>query len=435
MAIYLKKSNFDATKEVILMKKVFKEEPLCYWEEKSYMMVIPEDDTKNILNDSLGRISKIAGVKIIDTNYDIEGCIYLTIEYQKRKYEVGIYQGPISVPEYYLNRNFLFKKQEAEAILNARIAVNIFMKFSEDIKTSFHLQLKLGVAIVPDLIGVLDESAERMLPAKWVKLTAASKILPSSKDLFNIQAVTKGSKVWLHTHGLCRCHTTELEILESDQKNYRNHYNLLSIYAMYILDAKEPFDPRTAGSYVGQLINGYPVVVTCRSWTESLDLYRKLHIGGEKDRRKGHNTKSSVIFLYKSEKDEKENKLSKISDYDDFWGENPLFFFSDEETWRMKALAMERFEYVKKAFDEDNYPVLMKIGLPLKEKGKFEHIWFELLEIKGKKFRAKLTQEPYDVKDIHTGDEKWFTVDDITDWLIYAPFAAIAPSDAYLLDE
>ena len=114
-----------------------------------------------------------------------------------------------------------------------------------------------------------------------------------------------------------------------------------------------------------------------------------------------------------------------------------LFFFSDEETKRMKSVAIERFNYVKSEFKKlkDKETILLKIGLPLKEKGKFEHIWFELLEFKGTKFKARLTQEPYYFPDIHTGFESWYTVDDLTDWIIYKEDMTITPDNVYLLDK
>lgn len=417
------------------MKKLV-EEPLGYWEEQSYMLAIPKDENSDFLKNSIERIKEIPGLTLLENHLDaIKQIIYVKIKYQQEEYEVGFYSGGVNVPDYYLEKSFLFTEKEKEEILSARRALTIFMKFKEDAKMSFQLQLKLAVALVPDIIGVLDESAERVLPAKWVYMTASSKALPSSKSLFTVQAVMgKKKNVWLHTHGLCRCGLTELEILESDIKNYQNHYNLITTYAMYLLDREEKEEPTTTSAYIGSLINGYPVVVTCRSWTDGIFEYKKLKLGGIEDRKNGHNSKTSVIFLYKSEEDENNKVLSKVSIYDDLWGENPLFFFSNKETFRMKEVAMERFHYVKEQFQKEGNHVLLKIGLPLKEKGKFEHIWFELLEFKDDKFKAKLTQEPYDVHDIHEGDEKWFTVEDVTSWIIYTPNIAIEPDLVYLLD-
>ncbi|HBA37543.1 MAG TPA: DUF4026 domain-containing protein [Firmicutes bacterium] len=417
------------------MKKT-QEHPLYYWEEKSYMMVIPPHEEDNLLSEALSNIGSMEETKIIENNYDVENkCIHLKIDYEGDFYDIGLFEGGISVPEYYLNSPF-FKDDEKEKILKAKKAITIFMPFLNEPKKSYHLQLKLCVAMVPNLIGLLDESAEKMLSSHWVKMAANSKVLPSSKNLFSVQGVIgDDDKVWLHTHGLCRCGLTELEILDSDMKNQQNHYNLLNTYAMYLVDRKEKTDPRGKGSYIGRLINGYPVVVTCIPWIEGLKEYKRIDLGGPKDRQEGHNSQTSIVFLYKSEKDENKRKLSKISDYDELWGDNPLFFFSDEETDRMKALAREQFDYVKKASKDKDNTILLKIGLPLQEEGKYEHIWFELLEIKGEKFKAKLTQEPYYFNNIHAGYEAWYQKDDITDWIIYTESSSITPDTAFLLDK
>lgn len=413
------------------------ETPLGYWEEKSYMLVIPEKEDEDILRNSIDRISSMDEVEVIENNYNIEeNTFYLKLKYLDEEYKVGFFYGNISIPEYYLNKNYLFTDEEKEKIMKAQNAITIFMEFKSDVKKSYHLQLKLSTALVPNFIGIMDESAEKMLPAKWVKMTSKSKVLPSSKNLFTVQAVAgKDKKVWLHTHGLNRCGITELEILESDEKNYQNHYNLLNTYAMYLVDKKEEFNPRNNGAYIGCLIDGTPVVATCISWTKGILEYPNLDLGNVNDRENGHNSQTSIVFLYCSEEDEKNHVLRKVSVYDNLWGENPLFFISNEETNRMKELAQERYSYIEKAFkDKDNH-ILIKIGLPLKEEGKFEHIWFELLEIKDNKFKAKLTQEPYNVENMHTGDEEWFTKKDITDWLIYTKEYTISPENAYLLEK
>lgn len=419
----------------MLFQKKLEEAPLYYWEEFSYMMAIPECEEENILKERLENFSSTSEFQVSEVHYDTKGYFEATVTYEKEKYIVGFYLGGVSVPEYYLQNNFLFKEKEKEALLQAKKAITIFLKFNENPKKCFHLQLKLACAFVPDLIGVLDESAEKMLPAGWVKMAAKSNVLPSAKDLFTVQAVTGKRSVWLHTHGLLRCGVTELEILESEKEHYNEHYNLLNTYAMYLIENGPSFNPEENIAYIGRLSNGSPIVAVCRSWTKGILEYKKLELGGLKDRENGHNSKTSIVFLYTCEEDEKRKKLNKVSIYNDIWKDNPLFFFSDEETNRMKSLAKERFSYVVENFKKEEVPVLIKIGLPLKQKGKFEYIWFELLEIKGDKFRAKLTQEPYDVDDIHTGDERWFSKSDVADWIIYTKEFSVTPSNAYLLEK
>lgn len=421
----------------MLFKKKAVEAPLNYWEEMSYMLVVTPGDASEYAKKAIDNISKMSIIKVKDKKFDVErGFVNLRIEYEKDTYDVGLYPGGISIPEFYLNNGLLFSEEDKKRLLSAKDSVTLFMKYNEKYDVSYHLQLKLVTALVPDLIGVLDESAEKMLPAKWVFNAASAKTCPCPASLFNVHAVQgKNDEVWLHTHGLCRCGIPELEILESDAKNYQNHYNLISTYATYLLDKNKKGEDIGESAFIGRLIDGNPVVVTSRRWTEGINEYKHLKLGNLKDRAGGHNTKTNIIFLYRTEEDEKNDVLSKVSIYDKLWGDNPLFFISDEETARMKSLAMERFDCVKEAFkDKDNH-ILIKVGIPLKQKGKFEHIWFELLEIKGKKFKGKLTQEPYDVPDMHTGDEAWYTVDDVTDWVIYTKKFSVIPDNSYLLDE
>lgn len=414
--------------------KKLKESPLYYWEEKSYVMAITDgSDDDNLLKSALSRIDKSKEIKVIESNPDFSTqTIMFKVEYKRVTYEVGMYVGGVSVPEYYLN-NLYLSDEEKKALLDAKKCITIFMGFDDNPKVCFHLQIKIANLLVPDMLALLDESAERIFVSDWVKLTASSKYTPSSKDLFSVQAVNgEDGSVWLHTHGLSRCGITELEILGSHSEVSRNHYNLINSYAMYLIDKTEE---HPGGDYIGRLINGMPIVTTCVSWVDALKYYKNIKNGGKDDRKNGHNSRSSVIFLYTSEENENNNVYSKVSEFDSLWGDNPLFFISDEETNRMKNVAIERFEYVKKAHKDKENTILLKIGLPLEEKGKYEHIWFELIEFKKDKFKAKLTQEPYYVNDIHEGDERWFTVDDLTDWIIYTSKSSITPDSAYMLDK
>ncbi len=418
-------------------KQEIKEFPLSYWEEYSYMLALVDNDTELKQKEIVNRISKIKDVTIKRFNYDIiSNVFYVDVKYYKENYQIGFFYNNFSLPNIYLTSAFYFKEEEKEKLKNVNKALSIFTKFNKDAKRSFHLELKIADAVVPDLIGLVDESAERLLPAKWVKLSANTNTLPSPSDIFNIQVVYNDNEVWLHTHGLSRCGITELEILKSNKKNLENHYNIIKTYATCLLDEPSTYNPREESIMIG-LINGkIPIIVTCMSWTKAINLYDKLEMGDIKDRFQGHNSVTSPIFIYRKEEDRINHKLSKVTDLDSSWSKNQIFFLSEKETERMRELAIERFDYLKKIFNKDN-KIVIKIGLKcdLKEDIDREHIWFELTELKSNKFKAKLTQEPFNISYIHKGDEKWFSVEDITDWIAYTEDYEIHPSDVYLLDK
>ncbi len=416
-------------------KECFEEAPLGYWEQNSYMQVVPESDTNDLLSGIFERVSQIDGVTIKEKSSctsNEPGSIKLN--YQNEDFIIGFFPSNFSLPELYLNKGYYFTDDEIVKLRNAKIALTIFMEFHKDSKKSYHLQLKLAIAMVPNLLAIMDESAERMIPSRWATITASSNVVPGPSDLYTVQAVSgDNGEIWLHTHGLCRCGLTELEILQSDKENYNNHYYLISAFASYMIDKNEDFSKSQNSAYIGMLSNKEPVVVTCISWTKGLKEYKNLKLGNFEDRKDGHNSKTSLIFIYKSPEDKEAGKLSKVSEYNALWGDNTIFFISNEETARMKALAMERFNFVKKGFENKDNKIIIKIGLPYDNEDSFEHIWFELLEFDGDKFKAKLMQEPYNVENMHEGDEAWYTVNDVTDWLIYTPKFSVNPSTVYLL--
>ena len=418
------------------MENELKEMPLGYWEQDSYMAIIPEDG-KLVLDDRLfDRVANIEGVELkakINLTEKEPGTII--VKYLDEEYEIGFYPSNFELPEMYLRGPYYFSNEEVENLKNANTALTIFMKFGKDARKSYQLQLKIACSIVPNMIGLMDESAEKMVPVKLVKMLAESKVEPAPSELYTVQAIRgENNEVWLHTHGLCRCGLTELEILQSDVENYNNHYNLISTFATYTIDQQDSFDPRSESVYIGLLSNNQPVVVTCKSWVDAFKEYDNLDLGGIKDRQDGHNSKTSVIFLYKSDEDEKNKVVTKVSEFNDKWGDNPVFFISTSETNRMKALARERFDIVKDQFENKENQIIIKIGLPVNpEEGEYEHIWFELLEFNGDKFKAKLTQEPYNVPTMHTGDIGEYTINDVTDWLIYTPKFSINPGNCYVL--
>lgn len=420
-------------------KKQFTEQPLGYWEELSCFMIIPESKDKlPDMEQAVAAINNIGGFKVNFTKQSEKTRTFLVnFDYDGEEYEAAFEPGDFSLPESYLYTMSTFTPTETEKMKNANSSMNFSMRFTKDPKKFYHMQLKIAAAIIPDFIGLIDESAERALPPKWVKLAAKSKVVPAAQDLFAIQAVSgAGNSVWLHTHGLCRFGLTEIEILDSDREHCNDHYNLLNAYGSYLLDMNEDFDPHKNAAFIGLLQGKIPVAAICRSWTEALSEYKKLELGGEKDRENAHNSKTSPVFLYKSEDDMKKDVLSKVSIYNDIYSDNPVYFFSSEETERMKALAQERFDYARKAFEDKENKVLIKIGLQMdgEETGEKEHVWFELVGVNGDKFTAKLTHEAYNVSRIHMGDECEFLVSDITDWVIYTKNFVVSPNDVYLLE-
>ena len=196
---------------------------------------------------------------------------------------------------------------------------------------------------------------------------------------------------------------------------------------------------------IGRFYDGEPILVSSRKWTEGLRYYPETILGGLDDRRESHNSKTNIIFLYGSEEDRKEDRLRRPSEFTEKIENNPIFFVSNEETERMSSLARERFPYVVKMLREkqeerQDIVILLKLGLAtVDSEGKpdqenREHIWFEALSMEGDCFRARLTQEPYNIPNLHEGDEGVYSLESVSDWRIHTEDHSIAPETVYLLD-
>ena len=409
-----------------------------YWEKESYMMALLCHPNLDILGKAQERLEGIQDVEVINFAPPADDSpMMFTISYRDEVYEFSMVVAHFELSQQLALQRNRFTEEEWEGLLTADASLIISMKFNKNAKKSFHLQLKIIAALAPDLLGVYDESSEKLICPRWIRMAAESDVPPSPEDMYLVQAVSgSDGKIWLHTHGLNRCGLTELEILESDQEHVNDHFHIINTMAKMLLDKKENYKQWTTCLYLGILSNQMQILGTFVHWNEAIFQYPNLKLGGLEDRQDGHNSLTSVIFLYASEADHTNRKLTYINDFNSLWSDNPLFMISTEETDRMERMARTRFDYVLNAHKK-GMGVLIKIGLPVDdgEPDEHEHIWFELKEFDkvGVSFLAELTQEPYNVSGIHTGDTRWFTISDVTDWLIFTGERTVTPDQAYLL--
>lgn len=172
--------------------------------------------------------------------------------------------------------------------------------------------------------------------------------------------------------------------------------------------------------------------------------YPKDILGGIEDRKDSHNSKTNILFLYGSEEDFNKKLLRKPSEFTEKLENNPIFYLSNEETARMSSLARERFSYVERMLrekqDGKDIGIIIKLGLEtIDEEGNLdkknrEHIWFEALSMEGDSFKARLTQEPYNIPNLHEGDEGIYSIDYVSDWRIHTENGVVSPETVYLLD-
>lgn len=410
--------------------------------EKSYMLAIPtnEEDVKD-LDKILYRLENTKDFEVLISGMENEK-VKINIKYKGNSYNAEFYPIDQFKVDSFYRITHSFSDFEFEEINRKELGIVVEMYFGEKSVDSYHLQLKLINAILPNTLGVIDYGAEKILSGKWVSIAAKSNTPPAPKYIYTVQAVSDENEViWLHTHGLNRCGITELEVLNSTKEGYSNHYSIIEAMASRLLESDLEFKEKES-MYLARLSEDIHLVTTIISWEEALNLYSKDIVGGKPDRERGHNQNTSAIFTYASDEECEKGIYRPIYIYDNILKNNPLYMLSLSETNRMKSLAIERIEYVDKAFKNEKNIILLKIALEIDEEYKtdnnfHEHIWFELkdLDIYKDSFIAELTQDPYYISDMKKGDIGRYRLKNITDWLIIMPECRVSPDDVYLLDK
>lgn len=404
---------------------------------ESCMIAIPKckEDLKDI-EGIMNRISSDSEIKLLAQEYD-EG-MKLTLEVNEAEYTVLMAPADIELSQMYRIQHF-FPDIDIDTVQKAGYGLEVDMEFGEDSLASYHTQLKIVTALMPDAVAILDASSEKILSGKWAKLAAESKVPPAPRYIYTVQAVSdEEDRVWLHSHGLNRCGIPELEILNSTKDTYQSHYNIIETMAGRLFELEEPLEMGEP-FYLARVTEEIPMFTTIVPWQEAVEHYPEDMLGGKLDREKSHNEDTCGIFVYASPEDLENRKYSPVSVFDEFLQDNPMYMISNKETDRMRNLAAERMNYMLDAAKNEENVIILKIGLEMDEEFReddteLEHIWFELLEVKDGKVRCKLTQEPYFVKNMHEGSEGIYTLDKITDWLIYTKERRISPDDVYLMN-
>ncbi len=405
------------------------------------MIAIPKDqslieDPKNFM----GNLTSCEFIKINDMNMDETRGLVIDLTIGDNDYEVELNPTGVEIPDF-VRPEHAFTDEEVRMLDEAQAGLAICINYEGDSNQCFHDQLKIMDVLFPELLAVLDCPSEKLLSGKWVALAAKSSVLPAPRYLFTVQAISDGGdEVWLHTHGLKRCGLYELEILNSNKEFFNDHYKMIEAFALRMLESDEPIEPGDA-VFIGQAA-GKQLTLTAVDWKEALDHYPDVTLGTEEDRDDGvHSEDTCVLMIYKNERAEEQKIYTPVDDFNQFLGQNPMFYFSTEETKRMSALARERLPYMIKAFENKENAIIAKIGLTIdkehwshEDKPEKEHIWFEIKDIKDGSVTGELTQEPYYVSGMKQGDTGTYPFSDITDWLIFTKENRVSPDDAYLLD-
>lgn len=380
------------------------------------------------------------------------------IEYKETKFNVDLYvceTKNINLNDYGFANSI--DEESLEIATKQEYFLETSLYFELEPLTSFHLQLKIMDAIVPDASLAIDFMSYRLLSAKWLSMTAKSAIPPSPDYLYTLHGVyDEGSedgsrRYWFHTHGLHRCGSVELEMLNFKQGAEQMN-TLINMTVKKFLSHPAKEKERFTIGYDGMGIN-----LCWLRWEEALKDLPENILGGASDRDEADNVHaepSGILFAVE------DGNMISPEIYASTLAENPIYYITNEETERMSALAKERFSSFEKVFEKEHkkpekksflknifcskkeeepgWTFLVKLGLTVDnpEAGsEKEHLWYEVQGIENDKIEGKLLNQPYWISGLNEGDIKSYPLDLLTDWLIYSPDNTFTTDSIYLLED
>jgi len=324
-----------------------------------------------------------------------------------------------------------YSKQHSSGITEINILTNI----KDDPLMLYHKQIKIISCFANLAKLVRDNNTYTVKDLERLEDVANNETPWSPRHLYMIQNIYKeiGWKktIWMHTHWLERCWIGELEIMEVEEKYAQVMYCFLESVAAQFLEYWE------AKSW--EIFNIWWKVNLCiLPWRDALTKIWKICIWWIADRIWHWEIKSNILLAPK--KTLFGMKYKSPQSYWDKFLDEPLEFFSDKETERMRMLAKEKFENFSKLFDiyknNEEWEFLVKIWVKMETKKyeNFEHLRFLVHQINWDNITWLLLNDPYNVPSM-----KWWNIytqslDKLSWWMIRTEeFGSYDPDTVYLL--
>ncbi len=324
---------------------------------------------------------------------------------------------------------------DREAARKSRFYVGVSTTFREDPLRDFHRQLRVLAAAVPDAVMVMDLAACRPHPPGWLRESAASAVPPSPQYLYVIHSIYETedpkSPVWMHTHGLRRCGSIELEIMDVTSAQANSLVRLVNtVAAMFIEEGPCPSDTPFAA--------GRGLDLVWLPWEEGLRKVKGQALGGLKDRDPSHAMPSGLLFVPR--RGLFGRRYKSPARHVPMLDGNPLLYVSRMETERMGLLAQDRLgaflDLQRQHGASPGWMFLVKLGYPVDKpasKGDREHLWFQVHAVLGSQVDATLTNEPYAVARLKKGKRGTHPLDLLSDWMIINRSGQFSPDSLHLL--
>ncbi len=288
---------------------------------------------------------------------------------------------------------------------------------------AYRLQARmLEAACVPGFPAVFDEPAAVVRSGRDVRALAAAESPPGPEALYAVHVSDGETGAWVHTHGLERLGLPELEIWGVDDADVAAAEALLHGVVGALQGGVVPDES-------GVISAGHDLSLRLMSLDDALrDLpaeivaSRREHEADEDGDHHGPRLVLADVALAEPPT----AALDRVA-------ESAAFYKPRSEARRRRRIAEERFGVFGQLFAmkrKAGWRFLAQLGFPTKGGEGTEHLWFAVDELKPGRLRGACLNAPAGVDHVRQGDEGWYGLEQLTDWLVVAPDGVYGPEAA-----
>jgi len=324
-------------------------------------------------------------------------------------------------------------ESEVEAAHRATWALGVGCSLGPDALADFHLQLQVLSVVAPEAVMILDIPACRAHSPSWLVETAAVPVPPNPAYLFTIHAVRDDSQpdgpLWLHTHGLLRCGSIELELFDVDPDEVQILVELLGASARLFIES-EPPAPGTPFAV------GPGIDLMWLPWERMVRRPPRYAFIEQLERDEAHSLPSGVLLVPPRPRllGLWPGRPRNPSLYVPALTESPVLFVSSQESARMTELALRRLDSFAALFrrfaEVEGWSFLVKLAYSIDgatSDEECEHLWFEVHDVSDDQIEATLANQPHRIDGMHEGDRDTHQLARLKDWVILSPHGRFDP--------
>lgn len=307
-----------------------------------------------------------------------------------------------------------------------------------------------------DGVGAMDHGSERFWPREALDFELSNDAPLDIESLYVVHAVSRASVAspderesaaigasriaadrkgreasrepafWMHTHGLAQLGAFDLDILDPSGAASGDALRSLALAALEgdLQPAMASFELASPGG----LIRTVPAEEFMRN--------AAAHWRAKRDDDPDHNHSRSVVC-------DPVRGLGKLlgakpSPSRFFMRDNVdgcVLRFTKQATDQMAErarLTIGLCRRLHEEFEEFEFVCLVKIGYPTDRGRGSEHLWFQVHGFGDGDVDATLVNQPFDIAAMSEGQRGRYSLENVTDWQILTPFAAMTPRDTQM---